>query len=101
MSYDRIQKLCTDLEGKIQQLDQKIEQIKRPADQEILDDVELCARLNVSKRTTATWRALRMIPHSVIGGKIYYVYSDVLAFIKNYAVPTLDGSLKIKLSGRA
>jgi hypothetical protein len=97
MSYERFQKLCMLLEQRIQQLDQKIEQIKRPAEEEIIDDVDLCNRLNVSKRTTSTWRELGMIRHSIIRGKIYYFYSDVLQMIQNYAVPTLDGSLKIKL----
>ena len=78
----------------------KIERGSRPADESILDDVDLCQMLNVSKRTTATWRAERLIQHSLIKGKIYYVYADVLAFIKKYAVPTMDRSLKIKLSGR-
>ncbi len=75
----------------------KFERGCRPAEETIIDDVELCHRLNVSKRTTATSRSMRLIEHSMIKGKIYYIYSDVLTFIKKHSVATLDRSLKIKL----
>lgn len=97
MSYARIEQLCTELERKIHQLDEQIAKVKRPAEEEILDDVDLCRRLNVSKRTTATWRECRMLKFSIVRGKIYYLYADVLLMLKHNAVPTIDGTLKIKL----
>jgi len=65
----------------IRQIKYQIEQAQRPADQIILDDVDLCKMLKVSKRTTATLRANGQITFYKCGGKIIYKLSDVLAYI--------------------
>jgi hypothetical protein len=58
----------------------EIAQAQRPANEIILDDVDLCAILKVSKRTTATLRATKQISYSDCG-KIKYLLSDVLDYI--------------------
>lgn len=102
MNYQHRQfkELYPELFSTLNDLVTKIDQVCRPAEEIIIDDVELCSQLHVSKRTSATWRAERVIKYSIIKGKIYYIYSDVLAFVKKYSVATLDGSLKIKLRGK-
>lgn len=96
-SYENLSDQLVQLSKMVEKAVAKIEQVGRPAEELIVDDVELCEMLHVSKRTAATWRAQRVIKYSLIKGKIYYIYADVLAFIKKYSVATLDGSLKIKL----
>lgn len=56
----------------------ELSKLQRPADEVILDDVDLRQMLKVSKRTTANWREIRQITYSKLGGKIYYKLSDVL-----------------------
>src|SRR5947207_11122779 len=59
----------------------EVSQAQRPANEIILDDVDLCAILKVSKRTTAKLRATNQIAYSNCG-KIQYLLSDVLEYIK-------------------
>ena len=59
---------------------------KRPAEERILDDVDLCELLKVSKRTTASLRAEKLIAFSKCGGKILYKLSDVLEYINRNRV---------------
>lgn len=81
----------------LQELLDKVHQLSRPANETILDDVDLRALLKVSKRTTATWRQNGLIKHSWLQGKCYYRYSDVLAAIDQNAVNPIRSQLKIKL----
>lgn len=57
-----------------------ISQAQRPANEIVIDDVDLCTMLKCSKRKTAELRANREITYSKTG-KIYYLYSDVLDYI--------------------
>lgn len=75
----------------------EIQQSKRPADEVVLDDVDLRNFLKVSKRTTAYWREKGMITFAKLGGKIYYKLSDVLSFIKQHETPAINTNLKIAL----
>jgi hypothetical protein len=65
----------------MEQLLPVIERLNRPPEQVLLDDVELRQLLKVSKRTTAYLREKELITYSKLGGKIYYLYSDVLEMI--------------------
>jgi hypothetical protein len=56
---------------------------ERPANEVILDEADAIAYLKVSKRCLAKWRAEGILPHSKLGGKIYYILSDVLDAIKS------------------
>ena len=86
-----------DLARAFEEVLDQVKQFSRPANERILDDVELCDLLRVSKRTTATWRQKRLIKHSWLQGKCYYRYSDVLDAIEQNAVTPLHLQLKIKL----
>lgn len=74
-----------------------LENILRPANEIIYDDVDLRNLLKVSKRTLAYWRERGMITFSKLGGKIYYRLSDVLALLKEYEVQAVSSDLKIAL----
>jgi len=69
----------------------------RPSEQVILDDVELREFLKVSKRTTAYWREKGLITYSQPGAKIYYKLSDVLLFLKQHEIQSIDSQLMINL----
>ncbi len=63
------------------QIKYQISEAQRPADEIILDDVDLCRMLKVSKRTTATLRSELQITFYKCGGKILYKLSDILDYI--------------------
>lgn len=78
----------------IRQIRHEITEAQRPAEQVILDDVDLCHMLKISKRTTATLRAELQITFHKCGGKILYKLSDVLDYINRNRV---EANLKLKL----
>jgi len=72
-------------------------QANRPANEVILDDVDLREMMKVSKRTTATWRQKKLIKHYWIEGKVFYKLSDVLEVLEANAVKSIKETLRIKL----
>lgn len=62
------------------QIKYEISQAQRPPEEIILDDVDLCKMLKVSKRTTAMLRSTQQIAFHKCG-KILYKLSDVLDYI--------------------
>jgi hypothetical protein len=66
--------------------------LQRPAEEIILDDVDLCLLLKISKRHSANLRAKRMITYSKSGGRIYFRLSDVLAYLKRHEVKSIDST---------
>lgn len=74
-----------------------LENMSRPANEIIYDDVDVRNMLKVSKRTLAYWRERGMITFSKLGGKIYYRLSDILALIKQNEIPAVTSNLKIAL----
>lgn len=54
----------------------------RPANEVVMNEEELCALLKVSKRWAQQMRQSRKIKYSKRGGKIFYLLSNVLHFIK-------------------
>lgn len=61
----------------------------------ILDDVDFCALLKISRRKSAEIRAKREIRYYKSGGKIYYLLSDVLAYIKRNVIPSIYEQSKL------
>lgn len=61
----------------------------------ILDDVDFCAMLKISRRKSAEIRAKRQIRYYKSGGKIYYFLSDVLEYIKRNAIPSIYEQSKL------
>jgi hypothetical protein len=76
---------------------QEVEQVKRPAEEIVLDDVALQKYLNISKRKTAELREQRKITYSKPDGRVYYLLSDVLSYVKKNQVKAIEDTLKIKL----
>jgi hypothetical protein len=90
MSWQRnIENLDT-LNQKIDLLLPIVEQMARPPEQIILDDVALREMLKMSKRSTAYLREKGLITYSKIGSKIYYLLSDVLLFLKQNEIQSFN-----------
>ena len=83
------------LSNKLDQLLPIMEQVVRPAEQTILDDVALREMLKMSKRSTAYLREKGLITYSKIGSKIYYRLSDVLLFLKQNEIPAVNAEQKL------
>ena len=95
MSWQQnIENLST-LTKKIDELLPIMEQIARPPDQTILDDVGLREMLKMSKRSTAYLREKGLITYSKIGSKIYYRLSDILSFLKQNEIPAINAGQKL------
>ena len=69
----------------------------RPADEITLDDADLQALLKVSKRHTAELREKKLIAYSqpIPNGKVYYMLSDVIAYLKTGYHQTISSQRKI------
>jgi hypothetical protein len=70
-----------------------IDDVSKPPELKILDDVELINFLKVSKRTSAYWRERGEITYSKLDGRIYYRLSDILELIKKNEVPAVRSRL--------
>ena len=75
----------------------EVQQVQRPASEWIIDDSDLQKLLKVSKRTTANYRSQGLITYSHLGGKVIYLYSDVLDAISRNKIPAIQEQLRIKL----
>ena len=75
----------------------ELHEAKRPAEELILNDAELCRMLKVSKRTTASWRAEGVLAYHKVGGIVFYLYADVLKMIKANRVEPVQEILKVRL----
>lgn len=74
----------------LKDIDNRINKALRPANEVILDDVELQRMLFISKRKSAMLREQRLLPYHKSSGKIYYLLSDVLDYIKRHRVEATD-----------
>lgn len=62
---------------------------QRPANEVILDDVDLRNLLKISERTTAAMRAKNIITYSK-PGKVFYLLSDVLKMMELFRVEGIE-----------
>ena len=70
----------------IRELKSEVLKFQRPADQVIIDEVELCSILHISKRHAADLRKEGKIQYSKDGGKLFYKLSWVLDYIDKYRI---------------
>ncbi len=70
----------------LKEIDNRVNKALRPANEVILDDIELQQMLFISKRTAATLREQRLITFHKSAGKIYYLLSDVLEYLRNHRI---------------
>jgi len=93
MSWQKVIDNISELNHIMEQLLPVIERLTRPPEQVLLDDVELRQLLKVSKRTTAYLREKGLITYSKVGGKIYYLYSDVLEMMSRHQIRCISSKI--------
>jgi hypothetical protein len=72
----------------------EVQNAQRPANELIIDDADLQKLLKVCRRTTANYRAQGLIDYSQIGGKNFYIYSDILKAIEKNKIPAIHNQLR-------
>ena len=73
----------------LKELKHEVFKSQRPPEQVILDEVDFCKFLKISKRHAADLRSEGWVSYSKIGGKLYYKLSDVLNFIERHQVKSV------------
>jgi hypothetical protein len=70
-TLNRLEEVVMAISNAIQELKEK------KSNETFLDNDDLTKLLKVSKRSLSTWRKSNLLPHSMIGNKIFYAFSDV------------------------
>ena len=83
-------------EDLIKKIKEEVLQLHRPADEVILDEVDFCSLLKISKRTAATLRAKKMVPYYKLGGKLLYKLSDILTAIEQNKIEAYTPKSRIR-----
>ena len=61
-----------------------------PEDDNLLDNQDLCLLFKVNIKTLQRYRAIGVLPHFTISGKVYYKASDVReVIIERFSITTL------------
>ena len=81
----------------IKEIRKEVLSTKRPPEEIILDETQLCELLHISKRHAADLRKEGILKYSKVGGKIYYLLSDVLEMIKKHRIENPFYNSKFKL----
>lgn len=79
------------------ELKREILNVKRPPEEIILDETDLCELLHISKRHAADLRKEGILIYSKIGGKLYYILSDVLEMIKKHRAHIPTSNIKFRV----
>jgi hypothetical protein len=80
----QILEILNRLEEMVMAISNDIQDLKeKKSNETFLDNDDLTRILKVSKRSLSTWRKSNLLPHSMIGNKIFYAYSDVEKLILN------------------
>ena len=82
--YAKLEELCKDVRV-LRNADKVL-----PEDDNLLDNQDLCLLFKVNIKTLQRYRAIGVLPHFTISGKVYYKASDVREFIKErFSITTL------------
>ena len=77
----------------IRELKSEVLKFQRPADQVIIDEVEMCSMLHISKRHAADLRKEGKIQYAKDGGKLFYKLSWILEYIDRNRIDTSKARL--------
>ena len=76
-----------------------IEKSNRPAEEVILDDLDIQTLLKVSRRTSLNYRKSGVLPyHQINKGKIFYVLLEVISAIKTAGNSNHSCNLKTQIN---
>jgi len=82
-----MKRLWEKLDGMEQKMNGKEKVRQKINGETLLDNQDLCFMLNVSKRTLQRFRSSGQLSAYRINQKLYYLESEVLAFIKEHLKP--------------
>jgi len=83
----QILEILNRLEEMVMAISNDIQDLKeKKSNETFLDNDDLTKLLKVSKRSLSTWRKSNLLPHSMIGNKIFYAFSDVEKLMKQKLV---------------
>ena len=91
-TLNRLEEVVMAISNAIQELKEK------KSNETFLDNDDLTKLLKVSKRSLSTWRKSNLLPHSMIGNKIFYAFSDVEKLMKQKLV-NKSNNLKTNKNG--
>ncbi|EGK00149.1 helix-turn-helix domain-containing protein [Dysgonomonas gadei] len=80
---DKIDKCMILIMERFDKLENKLEKLYETnniKDTDLLDDSEAQSLLNVSKRTLQRYKQQKLLPHSKVKGKSYYLGFDIIMF---------------------
>ena len=72
-----LEEVCEKLVAKIEEIDPQ---------KKIYTVEDLCQLLRISKRTSQTYRDKGLIEYSQVGGKIFFTWDQIMAFLEKYKV---------------
>lgn len=77
-----------DILAKIEAINTSIIKNNKEPEDSFLDNQEFIQLMNISKRTSQSWRDEGIVSFSQVGGKIYYRMSDVQKLLDSNYKPT-------------
>ena len=83
----------------IREIKSEVLKFQRPADQVIIDEVEMCSMLHISKRHAADLRKEGKIQYAKDGGKLFYKLSWILEYIDRNRIDTPKSYIGINSVG--
>ena len=93
----QMQKQIQELAEAIHELKLEFQNVSRPANEIILDEVDMRNLLKISPRTSIKWRQQRVITYTQIVNKFYYKLSDIIETMDKYAVKPISKQQKIRI----
>lgn len=73
----------TGIEKSLEEIKNLIKTTRMPSNQIILDEADLLVYLKVSKRCLAKWRNQGILPFHKLGGKLFYIESEVIDALRS------------------
>ena len=70
----------------------ELQQLSRPAEETIIKEEHFKQMLGLSKSQAIKIRGQRLIKYYKNGNKIYYLLSDILAYLKKYEVKSVGNN---------
>lgn len=85
-AFNQIMSRIDNIENKVAEI---VNKYNYPLDERWLDNEQVCALLNISKRLLQRYRDEKVLPFSQINHKIYYKVSDIQKHLKKNYNPVL------------
>lgn len=92
-----MQQQIQELAEAIHELKLEFQNLARPANETILDEVDMRNLLKISARTSIKWRQQGLITYTQIVNKFYYKLSDIIETLDKHAIKSIPNQRKIRI----